>query len=338
MPLLRFQLYVFRGLGLLCAALLGCGCTAWAQTLGTDSQATVTIVLEGLSQPSGMALRPGGRRSGSDLYIANSGTGAIVAIASAKANSEPKDVVTGLAPGAMQCLVFRSRNALVVGMQSDNEQPARLLEFDIETDSLPLGAGDTKASLIYETDNNKATFAGVARNNEAIYFTTDRDNRVLRSKLRGPQPGSLKTFFDAAAKVNCSATTGIAISGKGYLVVAHPVAAKNATQLVFYHPYNAATEPALSLELALPNIVALGYSVDGNLYAAHSPQGSDVPSGIYRIDSHRDEATQKLGCKPTLIAELTNPTSLAFAENETIFVTTRGEGSSDGRLLQFKMK
>lgn len=312
----------------------------------------VTTLVEGLNRPTAVAVRPGSGRAASHLYLADSGTGRILTLSVADSSPEPTEVVRGLTPDATRCLVFRSRNALMVGLAGGEGSPATLCEYDVETDDLPLPADAAKTVLEYDGEGGNFDFSAVARNNESLFVTTGLSNRLLRSKLRGPKPGELKPFIDATEKVGPGAATAAAFSAKGYLVVAHRKEQAGSSQIAFYSPGDASAEPALVVEVALGNIVALAYSPDGDLYVAQSPirqtqppagqtlppAGQTQPSGVYRIDSQRDITTGKLGSRPTLIAEVAEPTSLAFVGQDSVYVTIHGTETSAGKLLSISLE
>jgi len=326
--------------------LIAAGVTASAQPEATapnsreaaQLEANVETLIGGLSRPSAVVVRPGSGRSASNLYLADSGTGRILTLPVADPSPEPSEVVRGLAPGAARCMVFRSRNALMVGLTGGGVEPAQLCEYDVETDDLPLTAGAAKTVLDFRSEGGDSSFAGIAKNSESLFVTTGASNLVLRSKLRGPKPGELKTFLNDSNKAVSGLATGVAFSPKGYLVVAQNGTSEGGSRIVFYHPFNASAEPALSVDVALAGIAALTYSPAGDLYVLQSSGTNAEQSGIYRIDSHRDTNTGKLGCKPTFIAQIANPTSLAFVGEKAAYVTSHGEGASDGNLLRVTLK
>src|SRR5690606_20338790 len=103
--------------------------------------------------------------------------------------------------------------------------------------------------------------------------------------------------------------------------------------IVFLHPVDITAAPLLVLKTGLHEIVALAYSpTSGNLYVATRGEGQSR-SGIYRIVA--TSGPDAGNCEAQFVAELLQPTAMAFTADGTLYVTTSGgEDEATGELLK----
>ncbi len=312
---------------------------------------TAEVVCEGLTNPSGLAVRPGASNERAELFIADSGAFRIVRYETDKPG-EVADVVTefpqstyGNGPeyaiGPLG-LEFLNRKTLLVGGGglADGEELLRV--YQIDDDKLPIKADAMKESLgpIPKGDassSGEGNFYAIARNDDGVFVTANGDDEfcwVLRAEVKAGKLGKLTPFIATKKATGVNAPCGAAFSAKGYLVIGQmgTITEPGDSLLTFYNPYDAEAEPALNLTTELNDILYLTYSpTTGDLYVADFSWVDPDKGGIYRIDAVVDKETGTMSCKPTLVAKVTKPTALAFTPDGNLWCTAFGktEGPAD---------
>ncbi|QDU55812.1 hypothetical protein Pan181_20080 [Aeoliella mucimassa] len=304
---------------------------AWAE--GPDSPAEVEfqVLAEGLKDPGLVVIRPGGSRSGPDLLFAERAAGRVLGIDSTVESPKVQtvlegfDTTTGPAPAS---LVFRSRNRLLAALSGTSDQPALVCEYNLDDDRLPMDSSDRHVMLKYQSDS-AISFTAMDRDHDGILLATGEHHWLLRGKLQDGPAANLKRFVKTSSATNIGNPTALVFSEKGYVVVSEAGTGEPAAtcRLVFYHPVNQIAAPLMVLDTGLEHITDLAYSENtGNLYATNLAADSPERCGVYRLQATFDAETNQQTCNAVLVAQVDHPTSLAFANDGSLYITNAGKG------------
>lgn len=299
------------------------------------ADAKTTVVLDGLDNPTAVALQPGG-----DLFVAESGAGRIVRLVDGKPVPAIVDFpldIYGKGPkynvGPLG-LAFNGPKQLVVGdggfvdgqefirVFDVPERGAEALHFDkVAAKVGPLGAdGDIKA---------EGNLYGVAVTKAGIFATCNGDDTkgwIARATITGTKFGPLERFIATKEAVNVDAPVAITVDSKGQLVVGQMGEVNLPTpdsRLDFYNAANG--KLLLDLETTLYDITGLAYSPKtGLLYATDFAWAKPEEGGLFRLDSAAGKDA-KPSVKATKICSLDKPTALCFGSDGAIYATVVGE-------------
>lgn len=283
-------------------------------------------VLKNLHRPCGIAVRPGGTADRYELFIADSGAGRVVRWSTA-APKETADAITGFnaaadfdrfAPQGPLALWFLDPELLLVGM-ADVSTDRLIRSYELPEDDRMLSADAENHRNSSATQPGAATCLAITRSRvnefvpDALLLAVRSGNGglLLRARVQAGIVGNPKPFGGGESSTSPRA---VATSPAGRFVVADQQG-----QLVFYNPIDGNVEMRLSTDLK--QLVGLAYSpTSGSLYAA------DFDQGIYRID----DASQpgRTACRTVQIAEVHQPSALAFAPDGALYFVTFGTGSS----------
>lgn len=309
----------------------------------------VDKVLENIDNPSGVAIQP----ETDTVFVADSGAGRIIRVVDGKA----KDVITdfpideyGEDPtykiGPLG-LTFLDKDTLVVGGggNPDGEELVRIYTVPapdkdpIKADQMKTSAGPLAAVGEVVGEGN---FYAVAANEGAIYTTCNGDDTkgwIARAD-RKTELGELTKFIATKEQVNVDAPVGLTIGPDGHLVVGQmgEITAEPDSLLTFYGSVSGTM--LLNLETGLRDITGLGYSpASGQLYALDFAWDDASQGGLFRLDGEGSGKNQT--CNAVKISSLDKPTAMAFAANNTLYVTIFGTPKKDakkdekpGRLLK----
>jgi DNA-binding beta-propeller fold protein YncE len=304
-----------------------------AASLLTAAEPKVETVLDGLVNPTGVAIQP----ETGVVYVADSGEGKVVRVVEGKAQDaitgSPKDVY-GKGPkydvGPLG-LVFFDKNTLVVGDGGyvDGKEFIRVFAvpeagktLDYEKDA------KSKHGPLEGTDDLKpeGNFYALAASKTAVYITSNGDDTkgwVLRIPVEGTKFGKLERWLATKEQVEVDAPVGITLGSRGEIVIGQmgEVNKPNDSLLTFY---SASTgKKLLNLETNLFDITALAYHPKtGLLYATDFAWMEPKSAGLYRLDRGAKEGDSPL--KVTKIVALEKPTAMAFAPDGALYVTTIG--------------
>ena len=296
-------------------------------------------VLEKLDNPTGVAIQP----ETETVFVSESGAGRVIRVVDGKA----KEVITGFPVdkygeeptykiGPLG-LTFLDKDTLVVGGggNPDGEELLRIYtvpgpdDDPIQADQMKASAGPLAAvgEVVGEGD-----FYAVAANDGAIFTTCNGDSSkgwIARAE-RKAQLGELTKFIATKEQVNVDAPVGLTISPEGHLVVGQmgEIGDEKDSLLTFYGA--ASGEMLLNLDTGLWDITALGYSpISGQLYALDFAWADSSQGGLFRLDGEGSGKDQT--CKAVKISSLDKPTAMAFASNNTLYVTILGTPKKDAK-------
>jgi hypothetical protein len=316
---------------------------------------TETIV-GGLDNPVAVAVRASDR----ELFVSESGAGRVVRITPGN-DPKPHAIVTGFpvgpSPDAADLrvgplgLAFTSAGNLIVGSGGQGPGKDAVRMFVLPADNKPLTVDKAKKTLTVQSGNETKTgegwFYGVAAAPYAIFATSRGDDAggwISRSFLQptfGISPEmlrDLRPFIESKRLVHAGGPTALTISKRGELVVGQAGNFDKTpdSMLSFYNPSN--SKLLLNLPTGLLDIVGLAYSPrTGLLYAVDLAWANEKQGGLFRLDATQIDGT--LGVKAVKITALDKPTSLCFAPDGTLYITTLGipkPGSAEkpGQLLK----
>ncbi|MDX1962991.1 MAG: hypothetical protein SFX18_07550 [Pirellulales bacterium] len=316
---------------------------------------TTEVVLDGLSNPFGMALRPGK----GELFVSDSAAGMIVSVDPAQPNKSTP-VITGYnqdiygkgpkyAIGPLG-LAFLNADTLVVGDGSaaGGAEVVQLFKLPTDAAKLPLTADAPSQKLGPIAANpevstpGEGNFFGVAATPAAIFVTAQGDDAkgwILKADLNGSTAGQLKPFIKTKIETGVSTPLGITMSERGEVVVGQmgELDQPRDSQLTFYNPKDG--KKLLSLPAHLHDITALAYSPKTKrLYALDFSGNDSQAGGLYRLDSAIENNQQVI--KPLKITSLEKPTAMVFDPAGVLYVTVLGQGGNpeqankQGKLLK----
>jgi hypothetical protein len=345
-----------RYLSLAVAIVLLCQWQRCTVLLAAD--VTSQTVARDLSNPRGVAIRPGGTTESYGVVVADTGGGRIILLVSNQPELA-RDFITGFEtntdkvdPGYLagpQGLVFLDNMRLIVAGGENGQAYVRLYELrepdaTLKADQFsqnfePQLPGDS-------TDPKPRGFHAIARTqaNEqvpdlliATSFGNDQAARLWKVPVRANTLGELEVFQAGRSESAASLAAGITVGTHGYVVSSATAAKSNSSRLVFQNPIDG--KLALELDVNLPTIVGLAYSPSGRLYAASAAPAGQGQGGIYRIDDNGQAGAP--ACKAVRIAQVPNSTALAFGPDGTLWVTATGDSDTNtksGTLLKLTGK
>jgi len=317
----------------------------------TAAEPKITVVVEGLNNPTAVAQQPGG-----DLFVSESGAGRVVRIVEGKAveaiGGWPLDKF-GKSPAfdvGPLGLAFLNDKQLVVGDGgfADGDEHVGIFEVPgrgaapVKFDAPLAKLGPLEASGEAKALGN---FYGVAVAGQTIFVTTSGDEAkgwIARSATTGglKSYGPLERFIATKEETGVEAPGGMIVERSGLLVVGQmgKSDAPKDSRLTFYHPKTG--KLLLNLETGLYDITGLGYSPTGLLYALDAAWMSPGDAGLFRLDAVKSDAGQTV--KATKIAALDRPTAMCFGTDGSLYATVlgtaqEGDATRPGKLLKIEL-
>jgi len=317
-----------------------------AASVVNAQDAVVELVVEGLNNPSGVAVQP----ETGHVFVADSGALRIIRIIDEMKVEEvitdfPKDVY-GKGPfydiGPLG-LLFLDKDTLVVGGGGlpDGEEKLRVFKIPA-TGEDPIKADQThgEAKMLPPTDDapGEGNFYAMAQGTKGIYVTCNGDDdKGWVSFASLDDDNKLKEFSrDIATKeaIDIDAPVAITMSPQGHIVVGQmgEINVAGDSQLTFYSEDRKKLD---NFKLGLEDVTALAYSpIRKRLFCTDFNWLDTDNGGLYKIVKAREPK----GCEAKLIAKLKKPTALAFSKQGDAFITLAGttsEGTKepDGKLV-----
>jgi len=303
------------------------------------------IVAENLQNPRSVAIQP----ETGHLFIAESGALRVVRIT----KGEPEEVVvgfqkdyTGKSPiyeiGPLS-LFFLDRDTLLIsdGGRESGMDHIRVVKVPEPGDPPVRLKADFNKKLRLQSDEQhgaNGNFWAMAKLENHLLVTCGGDARngwIARAPVRSNRPTELKRFFATARSVQTRGPHGITTTPEGEIAIAQAgeVQDSDDSLLLFYGPEGDFLD---SFKTGLNDMYGIAYGPNqGRLYAVDFCNARPNEGGLYKLVGTRE------GCRSVRMATLPRPSSLVFAENGDLYVTTVGrfvEGAevSNGMLLRFK--
>jgi hypothetical protein len=340
------------------------------QSLLTADESVPETVLGVLDHPCGVAIQP---ETGT-VFVAESGRGRIVRVVDGKA----EEVIVGLPRASLRNvsdsrhrfpigpmgLAFFDKKTLVIGCAGQADSADRLYRIDLPEAGSPPVVADASTSVGPPTPQASQAiaeeFLGITVLRDVVLVTAngaDGHGWVLGSTIaRGtpaPAPGlgPSNVRIPTSGSPPLSTLGGLSISPRGEIVVGElgRLDQPHDSRLLFFRPSDG--RPLLSLAAQLHDITALAYGAPlapthhMALYALDFAWLDTMQGGLYRLDAVLENEVQAI--RPTRIASLQRPTSLAIGLDGSMYVTTLGgTGTSEnekgnenetpsGRLVRF---
>jgi hypothetical protein len=278
-------------------------------------------------------------------------------------NGHAHDFVVGLptdefGPGAQyrisaMGLAFLNKTTLVVGGGGLLHGEDVLSAFQVPAENgppLPLDAATPIGPLPAENDPTGAgNFHGICSIRGHLFATSvgnAEQAKVVRTPIHSSKAfGQLARFGDPPTLAGASTPVAITASARDELVVGlvGELGSVRDSQLAFCDAVEG--KPLLRLKTGLYDIVGLAYGhkkLSANrthLYAVDFAWSTPAEGGLFRLDAQRlPDGTQDV--RATRLVSLDKPTSLAFAEDGSLYITVLGTvpaGSQEktGQLLRF---
>lgn len=310
--------------------------------------AAVDTVLEGLHNPSGVAVQP----ETGHVFVADSGALRVIRVVDGKAQDVitdfPKDVY-GKGPkynvGPLG-LLFLDKDTLVVGGggKPDGEEMLRVYKVPAAgEDAIKADALHGEAKMLAPTDEVKGegNFYALAKGNSGIYVTCNGDDtKGWVSMATVDAENKLKDFTRTIATkeaVEVDAPVAITMSPEGHVVVGQmgEINVAGDSLLTFYDEKGKMLD---NFELGLHDVTGLAYGPKaGRLFATDFNWLDTANGGVYKIVKTDDDK----GCEAKTIAILKKPTALAFDDKGNLYITLAGDNSEDteepdGKLVMLK--
>ncbi len=326
--------------------------------VAAEDLVNVETVLEGLNNPSGVAIQPGTGH----LFISDSGAAKIIRWDPKTKKAEdvitdfPQDVY-GKGPmyniGPLG-LAFKDKETLIVGGggNQDVDELVRIYSVPEPGKTIKADAMKQKLGPLGKTDEVQAEgnyygvtlAAGDDKTAPTLYVTCHGDDTkgwVARSVFKDGKFGPLERYIATKEATQVDSPVAIAISPEGRVVVGQSgeISVPKDALLTFYKAADG--KLLMNLKTELFDLVSLAYSPRGNhlLYAVDFAWMESAQGGLFRLD---DDG--KNGVTVIRMATLDKPTAAAVAaEGKAIYVTIfgtakEGEDAKPGKLLKLTPK
>jgi hypothetical protein len=183
-----------------------------------------------------------------------------------------------------------------------------------------------------EEADSQPVLSGMAFGETTAFFSRGAigaPGQIYRSGLAANRIEMPQRLLNTAESQRSWWPTGICLSPSNkmqFLVTAFAgeLSAMRDSRVVFLIPVSG--KPSLDLTPGLLDIVGLAYSPSGQLYAIDLAWQDDEAGGVYRLDDARHNGQP--ACRAVKVAEVVRPTSLLFAPDGSLYVTSWGKGSN----------
>jgi DNA-binding beta-propeller fold protein YncE len=307
----------------------------------TQGDLRVTVILNDLDNPSGIAIQP---ETGA-IFVSNSGASQIIKVVNGKAEPVITDFpvdVYGKGPkyniGPLG-MVFLNKNTLVVGGGGLPDGQDLLRVYELKDDGKPIKAEEMKAKFALPEEGDikgEGNFYGVAATADAIYVTCNGDDTkgwVSQAKRNGTEVGPYSRYLATKEATQVDAPVGITVSPEGgYLVIGQmgEINVPNDSLITFYDA--ASKQMKLNLKTNLHDITALAYSPRKLLYVTDYAWADTTQGGLFQI---LKDTSAESGMRAKKIVGLDKPTAMVFDADGALYITTIGE-EKKGQLIQIQ--
>ncbi|MCC7087047.1 MAG: hypothetical protein IT427_18765 [Pirellulales bacterium] len=300
---------------------------------------TAETVYSGLDWPCGVAVQS---TTGS-VVVSESRAGQIVRFPSNQFD-QPKPVVTGfpratagiglMKDAGPMGLAFFNQNLIVIGgsERKDGNDEIRIYELSADTSKEPLNFANAKRTLRRTWASEAASDVGInlwglAMSPSALWVTAQGEHDIdalLKASIGGNLLEDLSPFFRTKEATRFDRPMGLAIrNSREFLTVsfAGKFDAPGDSVLAFFHLRGRSL--LMALPTKLHDLVGLAYSPKSDrLYAVDVAWNSPADGALYRLDSAIVDG--RVGVKAVKMAAFDRPTALAFAPDNTLYVTVLG--------------
>jgi hypothetical protein len=312
--------------------------------LKTESGKIIAQVLEGLNNPTGLAIQP----ETGILYVADSGNGQIVRLAENKfepvITDFPKELLGTTPPmniGPLS-LAFSGKDMLIVttGGQPAGEDAVRSYTLPAQPAAAKYDNSTAALSLpaVEGTNVAEGNFFGLGLSLNAIYTTSQGDGNKgwLNVATLKPTEGieTLVRHIPTVESVGTPMPTAITVTPHGYVLVGSlgGLGPEKDSVAAFFEP--GSKKMIMKLELGLHDVTAIAYSARRQMYVLDMAW-SQAEGGLYRIIEDKSVPS---GLRTKLIAKLPHPTAMCFDSEGALNITLRGKlddkGNSQGSLVR----
>jgi len=310
-----------------------------------SAEPKVTKVVDGLSNPCGIAIQP----ETGVVFVSDSAASRIVRIVDGKVEDVITDFpvdVYGKGPmfniGPLG-LVFMDKNTLVVGGGGLKDGEELLRVYDLSGD-LPKKAdamSSSAALAAVEADElrGEGNLYGLAKQGNAVYVTCNGDDTkgwVSKAVIEGGKVTSFERFIATKEATEVDAPVAITESPRKLLVVGQggEVGVAGDALLSYYNPVD--KKLIANYETGLSDITALVYnSKNGQLYATDFSWADTTKGGLFQLIAGEEGGKQIVTAKK--VVELDKPTAMVVDADGNLLITAFGaveEGKKTGVLLK----
>jgi sugar lactone lactonase YvrE len=329
------------------------GIAALALAALTVGQATaqdkvkVTVAMEGLLNPSGLAAEP----NTTHLLVSDSGAGRILCFHTDGWEYEKvitkfgKDVY-GKGPmydiGPLG-LAFAGKGKLVVGGgdKKDGEEVVYVFDMPPHGSTITADKGKTLGPVIdpEKSPKGEGNFFGVAVTDDGIFITSNGDDTkgwILKAEGKNGSYGKLTPFIATKKELDIDAPTAITVDSHGHLVVGQ-MGEVNKEKDSLLTVYDAKSGKLIAkAKTELNDLVGLAYSKSGKLYGIDFSWMDPSKGGLYRIELSGEDLNATV--KAEKLCSLDKPAAMAFGNDGNLYIAvfgTQAEGSTvrPGKLM-----
>ena len=328
--------------GQLAALIIAFGCAT--SSLGQD--ASFEVVLEGLNNPTSVAIQPGT----GDVFVCDSGAKRVIRVVDGEAEEVitgfPKDVF-GKGPlydiGPLS-LLFIDQDTLMVGGGGMLEGEDTIALYKIPSKGEPAipadqFEGEAKSLPASDDQPGEGDFYGLARTGRGVFVTCNGDDEKAWIGLATLEDGLLKDFTRSIAlkeKTQVNGPVAITYSPDGFLAIGQMGSTRGNRDsvLTFCDPDDG--EILATFTTGLNDITGLAYGPKrGRLFATEFNWQNKSEGALVKLVGAGDK------CNARKVITLEKPTSLAFTKSGELYVTLAGNTSEgveepDGKLVMIK--